>query len=86
MEIPKTPSPPKLKPISASKSKTGITVGSEQYDFCHHCKQLKNVQLLVSCKYQGCGMTKGYVPYPYEPQCYTINNVRIYNSDLGNRA
>ena len=30
---------------------SNIVVDGEQYDFCHHCKQLKNTFLLVSCKY-----------------------------------
>jgi len=63
----------------------------QDYDFCHHCKQLKNKYLLVSCKYSskqaGKNQSGGvYTPYPYEPQFNTVNNVRIYNSDLQNKA
>lgn len=43
----------------------------QDYDFCHHCKQLKNKYLLVSCKYtqkQNKAVVPGsYTPYPYEP-------------------
>jgi len=38
----------------ASNLAKGITDNKDQYteyDFCHHCKQLKNKQLLVPCKY-----------------------------------
>lgn len=34
-----------------SKAEPKIVVGRDQYDYCHHCKQLKNVELLVRCKY-----------------------------------
>ena len=73
----------------AEKLISGDSQLPEEYDFCHHCKQLKNKYLLVSCKYS----TKMYrnhshnihVPYPYEPQLYTVNNVKIFNCDMQNR-
>lgn len=34
----------------------------------------------------GPGQGSAYVPYPYEPQNYTVNNVKIYNFDLQNKA
>lgn len=64
-----------------------------EYDFCHNCKQLKNKYLLVSCKYSSkvsssASQKQGFIynPYPYEPQSYTVNKVKIHNIDFQNRA
>lgn len=86
---------------------SNIIVDGQHYDFCHHCKQLKNTFLLVSCKYSsrahgavknlgsqgstgqagsGAGANSSYVMYPYEPQCYAVNGVKIFNADLQNRS
>jgi hypothetical protein len=27
-----------------------------------------------------------FTPYPYEPQCYSVNNVKIHNVDHQNRS
>lgn len=64
----------------------------DDYDFCHHCKQLKNKYLLVSCKYSSKNNAHlrppnaPFTPYPYEPQCYSVNNVKIHNVDHQNRS
>ena len=71
-------SPEKGKPSRDGKEK--IVVGREQYDYCHHCKQLKNVELLIWCKYATPACNQ-FVTYPYEPQCYTVNGTKIFNTD-----
>jgi len=85
---PVTP-PPALKP--PPEMKVPLT-NDTQYDFCHHCKQLKNKYLLVSCKYsakKSMALTgpseQGpftYIPYPYEPSAYYVNGVKIHNMDF----
>lgn len=73
--------PAKKSPEKArAKEKAKIVVGRDQYDYCHHCKQLKNVELLVRCKYSTPAGNQ-FIPYPYEPQCYTVNGCRILNTD-----
>ena len=71
----------------ASKVASGSENPYKDYDFCHHCKQLKNKYLLVACKYSSRSaknMQQGieYQPYPYEPTSYSVKNVKIYNGDL----
>lgn len=61
-----------------------------EYDFCHHCKQLKSKSLLVQCKYSSKNFQRQhnthYTPYPYEPQVSTVNNIKIFNADLQNKS
>lgn len=71
-------SPEKVR--AREKEKDKIVVGRDQYDYCHHCKQLKNVELLIRCKYSSPSCNQ-FVPYPYEPQCYTVNGCKIFNTD-----
>ena len=44
---------------------------------------------MVSCKYSSKHQQKLngqiYQPYPNEPQCYMVNNVKIHNVDFQNR-
>jgi hypothetical protein len=68
---------------------------NDSYDFCHYCKQLKNKFLLISCKYSSKNapplfnkshpqqsQVLNYVPYPYEPQCYQVKDIKIHNADF----
>lgn len=72
---------------------------NDAYDFCHYCKQLKNKFLLISCKYSSknappmynknhpsSSQSVNYVPYPYEPQCYQVKDIKIHNADFQNKA
>lgn len=61
----------------------------QDYDYCHHCKQLKHQCLLVQCKYSSRQCRQPgvpFAPYPYEPQFNTVNNIKIYNADLQNKS
>ena len=60
---------------------------------------MKKKLLLISCKYSSknapplytkgnpsSSQSVGYVPYPYEPQCYQVNGIKIHNADFQNKA
>jgi len=86
-------SQPLSKRAGSERFQNGKEVNPQEYDFCHHCKQLKNKYLLVACKYStrkyqplgGASPNFHYVPYPYEPTFYFVNNVKIHNLDFQNR-
>jgi hypothetical protein len=44
------------------KNREAIDSAHSDYDFCHHCKQLKNKNLLVSCNYSSKGTKTGVIP------------------------
>lgn len=47
-----------MPPGKDAKDPTKGEFSTDDYDFCHHCKQLKNKYLLVSCKYNSCDLAK----------------------------
>jgi len=71
-----------LLPFSVLISSTNFSIAQNHvdddkstYEFCHHCKQLKNRFLLASCNYDSSKMG------PTIPVSYHIKDVQIYNSE-----
>ena len=51
----------------------GVHINFNKYGLCHHCKQLKLKELMVSCKYKSSKMGIAV------PCATTINGTTIYN-------
>lgn len=47
---------------------------------------IKNVGSQSSASQASGAGNSSYVMYPYEPQCYAVNGVKIFNADLQNRS
>jgi hypothetical protein len=71
-------------------SKKSLDDSAQDFDFCHHCKQLKNKFVLAQCNYNSEKIG------PTVPALYCVKDVKIYNSkfqywlklvvDMGNKA
>lgn len=41
---------------------------------------------MYSKSHQSQSQSVNYVQYPYEPQCYQVNDIKIHNADFQNKA